>query len=239
MLTETLRHIPFQPNLTLLMKHLHIKEHTPYAGRFAELAGQAQAIAQPKALYRLAFVEARGDDWVRVDGVRLTSRVLRVNLEHAHRLFAFVATCGVELADWAAGWDDLLERYWAEALCEAALYAALRRLEERVEERYQPGRTAVMTPGSLPDWPLQEQRPLFTLLGDPASAIGVRLSESMLMQPIKSISGIRFPTQEEFASCQLCPRERCPGRRASYQEGLYEAKYRSPGQIRPHQPDCP
>jgi hypothetical protein len=34
--------------------------------------------------------------------------------------------------------------------------------------------------------------------------------------PRKSVSGIYFPTEVSFFSCQLCPRERCEGRKARY-----------------------
>jgi len=52
--------------------------------------------------------------------------------------------------------------------------------------------------------------------------IGVTLTESMLMIPRKSISGIFFPTERMFFSCQLCPRENCPARESSYDETLKE-----------------
>ena len=45
-----------------------------------------------------------------------------------------------------------------------------------------------MNPGSLADWPMREQRPLFGLLGDTDAAIGVELMESYLMRPTKSVS---------------------------------------------------
>ena len=85
--------------------------------------------------------------------------------------------------------------------------------------------TAVMNPGSLTDWPLREQRPLFALLGDVRSAIGVELTDTLLMVPRKSVSGIVFVAEETFASCQLCPRYDCPNRRAPYEAGLFERKY--------------
>ena len=84
-----------------------------------------------------------------------------------------------------------------------------------------------MNPGSLPDWPIQQQRPLFQLLGDPNTAIGVELTASYLMEPNKSVSGIRFPTEERFESCMLCPRQDCPGRRSAYDPELYDQKYRA------------
>jgi predicted transcriptional regulator len=46
------------------------------------------------------------------------------------------------------------------------------------------------------------------------------------MVPSKSVSGILFPTEQTFASCQLCPREGCPSRQAPYDPALYDKKYR-------------
>jgi hypothetical protein len=72
----------------------------------------------------------------------------------------------------------------------------------------------------LEDWPIEEQRPLFSILGDVEGSIGVRLNQSLLMIPGKSLSGIYFPTEIPFYSCQLCPRKSCPSRKASYDERL-------------------
>jgi len=58
--------------------------------------------------------------------------------------------------------------------------------------------------------------PLFTLFGKDAERLGVELTSSMLMKPRKSISGIAFHSHRVFISCQLCSRDRCPGRRAKY-----------------------
>jgi hypothetical protein len=121
---------------------------------------------------------------------------------------------------------DVLHRYWADVIKEQALRRAIRALNEDLSERYRPGRTSAMSPGSLEDWPLEEQRALFAILGNPEDAIGVRLSDSFLMVPTKSVSGIGFPTEQTFESCQLCPRQNCPGRRSPYDEGLYERRYR-------------
>ena len=218
--------IPFQLELTPLMKRLHIEEGSQDADDLIRLAHRAQAIAKPKALYKVALVESKGDNYVVIDGTTLTSRVLRVNLEEAHRVFPFVATCGIELDDWSSSIDDMLHRYWGDAIKEMALHSAIRALDEHLVDRYRPGRISAMNPGSLGDWPLPQQRALFAILGNTKDAIGVQLSDSSLMIPTKSVSGIQFPTEESFASCQLCPRENCPGRRTAYDETLYERKYR-------------
>ncbi len=217
--------IEFRPDVACLLDRLRVPAGSRYEEQLSGLAGEAQGVARPKALCRIAYIEAKGDDHVIVDGHTLTSRVLRVNLEKAQRVFAYVATCGVELEEWSRSIGDVLRRYWADTIKEMALRAAVRALNEELEDRFRPGRTSSMSPGSLEDWPLEEQAVLFSILGNPEGAIGVRLSESLVMVPTKSVSGIRFPTEESFESCQLCPREGCPGRRAAYAPGLYQRKY--------------
>lgn len=233
MSTEIIDNIPFQLDLALLQDKLRVKKDSSYWGRLQSIVAEAQAIAQPKALYKVALVDEKGDDFVVLDGVRFSSRILRVNLDPAQRVFPYAATCGTELHDWADSLDDILERYWADVICELALRAAGEALATRLAARYQPGQTASMNPGSLGDWPLKEQRALFQLLGNPEQAIGVRLLQSCLMVPSKSVSGIQFPTEEGFANCQLCPRVDCPGRRAPYDPELYDRKYK------PGTPDMP
>ena len=221
-----LNNIPFEPDRDQLLKRLRIKAGSRRVDDLKHMVSDAQAIAKPKALYKVSFIESRGDDHVVVDGVTFKSRVLVVNLAPVHRVFAYVATCGEELERWVSSIDDLLQKYWADTISEMALRSATEALHEHLDERYRPGKTSVMNPGSLPDWPLREQRPLFALLGDPERDIGVRLLDSLLMTPTKSVSGIRFSTEESFSSCQLCPRENCPSRRAPYDATLYDEKYR-------------
>ena len=82
-----------------------------------------------------------------------------------------------------------------------------------------------MHPGSgdVDVWPIEQQSELFFLLGDVYSAIGVELTESYLMLPTKSVSGIRFPTQKDFQSCMLCHRENCPERSAQFDQTLWDS----------------
>jgi len=208
------------------MKKLRVNQGSSAAKALQRIASDAQAIAKPKAIYKVAFIESKGEDHVVVDGITLTSRVLRVNLEQAHRVFPYVATCGTELDEWSSSINDSLQSYWADTIKEMALRSAREALVEHLKNRFRPGRLSRMNPGSLPDWPLREQRRLFALLGNPEETIGVQLTQSLIMIPLKSVSGIWFPTEVDFASCQLCPREQCPGRRAAYDETLYDRKYR-------------
>jgi hypothetical protein len=223
--TIVLDTIPFRVDMPALMQRLRVQEGNCALLELQALVAEAEALARPKALYGPAYIDAKGDEHVVVDGVKFTSRVLRVNLEHAYRVFPFVASCGMELHTWGEAISDMLLNYWAQAIKEQALRAATKALNEHLLRHFSPGKLATMNPGSLPSWPLKEQRPLFALLGNPQERIGVQLTESMLMVPNKSVSGLRFPTEESYENCQLCPRPSCPGRRADYDSSLYERKY--------------
>ena len=208
-----------------LLRRLHVSPGSDTDDEARALIREAQPIARPKALYREAYVSSRDEQGVVIEGIRFTSRVLTVNLTEVYRVFAYVATCGTELDAWANAMDDVLHQYWCEEIKIAALGAATRALGEHLGTHYSLGKTSTMNPGSLSDWPLLAQRPLFALLGDPTASLGVSLTQSCLMMPNKSVSGIRFPTEESFASCQLCQNLDCPNRRAPYDSDLWERRY--------------
>lgn len=218
--------IPFELNIDSLMKRLRVQENSRYADNLLTLVHDAQEIVKPKALFKTVYIEAKYDDHVVINGIELKSRVLRVNLEEAHRVFPFVATCGMEIEDWARSIDDFMKSFWAETIKDIALRSAMKALNKHIDEYYSPGLTSRMSPGSLKDWPIGEQRTLFSILGDTKESIGVQLTGSLMMIPTKSVSGILFPTEVSFESCQLCPRENCPGRRVPYDKDLYDRKYR-------------
>jgi len=201
------------------------------AGAFLDdirsLAREAEAVAKPKGLYKLAAVECGEDTVVQIDGVTFNSRILCVNLKEAHRVFPFLATCGVELDAWSETVADVMHRFWADKIKEAALGIAIQALGDDLAARYRPGKHAAMNPGSLADWPVSQQKPLFALFGGAAAAIGVRLNDSFTMSPIKSVSGLWFETEQGFQNCQLCPRGKCPNRRAPYDPHLFAEKYQA------------
>jgi hypothetical protein len=217
--------IPYEPDLASLMRRVRVKEGSPRAAELAELVEEARPLACPRALYMTSYIQERGEGFVVIEGVRFDSRVLGVNLANTYRVFPYLATCGQELQAWADRQEDMVHNYWAEAVKEQALRSALEAVYEHMLDHYQPGETASMSPGSLADWPITQQQVLFQLFGSYADAIGVCLTDSMLMIPTKSVSGIRFPNQDDFQSCQLCPREGCPGRRAVFDPELYDQKF--------------
>nr|WP_276538490.1 vitamin B12 dependent-methionine synthase activation domain-containing protein [Dehalobacterium formicoaceticum] len=208
-----------------LFNHIHLKETASYAKKVDKLIEEALAIGKPQIAYKLAYVDEKGDDYVVIDGIKFTSKILPINLADSNRVAAFVVTSGTELEEWSKAFDDAFGKLVADGIKEEILRSATLKLFPDISEEFDFGKTAMMNPGSLPEWPLEEQKPLFKLLGDVKGLIGVELSESCLMEPIKSESGFYFPTESNYANCQLCLHEKCPDRKAPFDKDLYENKY--------------
>ena len=207
--------IPFTLDDDDLMRRSRVEPGTDDAKAFAELIDRAREVGRPKALYTEAFIEApRGDDTVTIDGITFTSRTLRRNLDGIGRVFPFVATCGHEMDEVELPADDFLAPFWWDTIKAALLQAAGTHLNEHLARRFRLQKTSTMSPGSgdATVWPIEQQRPLFDLLDGVTGHIGVTLTDSFLMIPNKTVSGIRFPTEVDFRACQLCRRENCPSR---------------------------
>ena len=58
---------------------------------------KAQKIAKPKVLYKECFIQSKGEETITIDDIIFASRVLRMNLDQAERVFAYVTTCGKEV----------------------------------------------------------------------------------------------------------------------------------------------
>lgn len=208
-----------------VLPRLRVSPESSDADAVRALLDRVSPLIRPKAIYDLCYVGGKTATTVEIGGVVFRSRVLRVNLDGTHRVFPYIATCGTELEDVPSLPDDPVHRYWLEEIKAMALSAASAHLRQHIEDKYKPGRMSQMAPGSLQDWPITQQTQLFSLFGDVEARIGVRLTDSFLMLPLKSVSGILFPTEISFESCRLCPRAVCPGRCAPYDENLWAERY--------------
>jgi len=225
---EVIDHIPLNLEPGDMARRLRIRPERAGSVQIEELLELAESKIDLRALYDISYVGMRDAGSVEVGGVVFRSRVLRHNLDGAQKVFPYIMTIGPELEKTASSLGDLLRQYYLEEIANTALEQGASWLAEKLQERWGFPGLSNMSPGSLEDWPITEQRPLFSLFGDTEKTIGVKLTDHLLMVPRKSISGILFPSEEGFTACQLCPREKCPSRRAPYDETL-AAEYRNRG----------
>lgn len=215
---EILNPIPVQVDPGAIKKMAHLPEGEEQ--RLLSLIEAAQSVMAAKAVYKVSYIDAKAEDSVIIGGALFKSKVLRKHLDKVERVFPYVVTIGEGVEDLEKTSGDALEKYYLDVIGNAAVVKARDHLKSRLANRYGLGGLSYLGPGQLKDWPLEEQKPLFSLLGDVERAVGVTLSGSLMMIPRKSLSGIYFPTEIPFTACQLCPREGCPSRKARYDEKL-------------------
>ena len=137
-------------------------------------------------------------------------------LEKADFLSVVVATLGEGVMALYKQYDkegDLIKAYLCDAFVNYQMDLMMKTWRESFVEMYDVGSTFPLSPGCC-DWDLAEQVLLFSLL-EP-EAIGVRLSESSVMYPLKSLSAIvgfgkDLPFMKE--ECLYCGRKNCNYRR--------------------------
>jgi hypothetical protein len=208
----------FQPHFDSVAQELRIKPGSNNALELHSLITAAVEVARPKAIYTIVSIEKQENELVRLNDTSFKSRLLCVNLDGVHRAFPYIVTCGTELDQWKNSISDPITHFFADHITGIALMTAMEGLIKHIRKHYGLSKTATMNPGSLADWPLQAQTPLFSLLGNPEKSIGVSLTDSLLMVPRQSVSGLLFETETNFVNCQLCPRENCSNRRAPYDQ---------------------
>jgi hypothetical protein len=182
-----------------------------------EYCHTAQKIARPKAAFAVAYLEELGKDHIKIGNVQFNSKLLAENLKETNKVIPYILTCGREIYEWAKGIDGFIEVFIAEQIKIETLSEASKFFHEYIRSNIFPEKSSTMNPGSLEDWPLSEQNKMFELLLEPAKEIGVELTQSCLMIPDKSVSGIVFQKEKSFVNCMLCQRENCSGRQIAYE----------------------
>lgn len=222
---EVLKNIPVNLELEAVLKKLHMRNKGENVERSVqEVIDMARPVARPKAVYDVSYVENKNGDSLDIGGIRFTGRVLGKNLAKVARVFPYVVTCGRELEEIEIPSGEFIKTYYLDQIKEVILSLARTYLEDYLKRKYALGKMSRMGPGtgSIDDWPLTQQKELFSIFGNVEELIGVTLTDKCLMFPIKSTSGIYFPTEVTFVSCQLCPREKCIGRKADYSPEMAE-----------------
>lgn len=179
-----------------------------------DLMDEADAIADPLAMYGVCPVEEG-----RVGGVDTGSDMVVSRLQDKARAFPYIVTCGPKLEEWSKQYaSDFLLEFWADEIKKRFLGIAAAEFRAHTKDRYHTsGHLTALNPGSLAGWPISGQEALFQMLGGPdfvKETIGVTYSDSFLMFPTKTISGIAFESETFYENCQYCPLDRCPNRRA-------------------------
>ena len=189
-----------------------------FADELADMIDEALPIADPVVFFGVCPVTA-DEAQVQVNRIPIPSDLAFDKLKDQNRCFPYICTCGSALEDWSKQYaGDLLAEYWADEIKKYYLMRIRMELTALLKEQYKTsGHLASLNPGSIAAWPISGQAELFAILGGREfveEQIGVIYTDSFLVLPSKSVSGIAFESETVYENCQHCPIENCPNRRA-------------------------
>lgn len=216
---EALDGFPIELSLEEALARLNIDERRAEKLQANEILKTAMSLIHPRAIHVQSSVTSHGRDNVRIGGVDFASRILTKNLDGTETVFPYIITIGEALETEARASKNILGQLLLDELGNSALDASVRYLQSHISQKLGLKMICHMSPGQL-DWSISQQRQLFSMFDDVESKIGVKLTDSLLMIPRKSVSGIMFPTETPFTSCQLCQRRNCSSRKVPYDEAV-------------------
>jgi hypothetical protein len=95
-------------------------------------------------------------------------------------------------------------------------------LQNHLVRDYELQQISGLIPGHPASWPVKQTKELVSLLGNVEDSIGVRLTDSLVLMPVNSVSGILYPTKMRLERCHVCPNETCRERRTAYDPAVLE-----------------
>ena len=204
-------------------KALHVLEDD--LEEFEEVFDAVSPLIEPVLYYGEENILANDGHQVTIGDQTFESRILSVNLKDCIRVFPYVVTSGRKAYEFASGYKDDLYHFWAHGICEIALKLTMQQAFEKIKAHLKTRALNAMNPGSLADFPICNQKPLFDLLGNVEEETGITLTPTFLMVPVKSGSGLLYESEKHYQNCMLCPRTDCPNRRAPYDPNKFENEY--------------
>lgn len=178
----------------------------------ATVIATAEALARPEAVYTAVRITAFEHLTVRFEGGSFEGTLVQKAMAGAELIYIAICTIGDLLEKKV---DELIRADPVAAIAlDGAGISALRQVSQAVadliskEACRQDLSLGMHTQPGLEGWPLEQQRQIFSLL--PGHKIGVRLTESCLMIPRKSVSFV-IPCGKELndslSPCDLCSKK--------------------------------
>ena len=94
---EILDHMPVNLELREIRRRLHIEQREDWWNQVQALVEDAQSFISAKVANNVCYIEEKLEHGIMIDGISLTSKVLRRNLDKAERVFPYVISLGGDL----------------------------------------------------------------------------------------------------------------------------------------------
>ena len=212
--------IPVRFDRDEVVKKLYPRHAPKQISNLSNVLETAEELINAQAVYKFACIGGQDGKTIKIEDIKFKSRLLCELLHDKNSVVPYILTLEAALEKHARESNDLLHQYYFDILGNLALQKAEKYLKKILNDKHGLKNLSNLSPGSLKDWPIEEQKPFFSLFGKTEKLIGVTLTDKMLMIPAKSVSGIYFTSETEFIACRLCSRQNCQERRKPYSLSL-------------------
>jgi hypothetical protein len=191
--------------------------------KIEKLEGILEECVKPRLYYRYRPIDSINASVHLEGGPCLKSRKLSKTMKDCDEIICFIATIGDGIEKEIKRLTDenhLAGAYILDAMGSLAVESVVEKFYQRMSAKYRAeGRGVALrfSPGYC-DWPITDQKKIFSLFD--AFQLNVKLSESCLMQPRKSISGVfgitpfhMSPPTARYNPCSECQKRHCIARR--------------------------
>lgn len=144
-----------------------------------------------------------------------TGKIVTNQLRYLEKAAWYICTIGEKLPDYSRilmEEGDIMEGYVADVAGNLIVETAIDKLHSLLEDQMAKNGLLITnrySPGYC-EWDIREQKKLFSLF--PENYLGVRLTETSLMQPIKTVSGvigIGEKVKNNPYTCDYCTQQNC------------------------------
>ena len=184
-----------------------------------QVYSEINEICVPQYLYEIYPGKVLSNLSIMIDNTDFrTGRIITSYLSGTDEFCVYVTTAGKAYDDYklaARKEDDLVKEFIADSIGSVIAEACVAKIEDELSKIPGKEHTYPYSPGYC-GWKLTEQQKLFSLL--PNSPCGITLTDSCLMLPIKSTSGIIAlgdKIERRAYSCAICNNINCYKRNES------------------------
>lgn len=206
-----------------LLERLHCEdtEAEPFV-RALELLEEARPYLKPAFAVKEFTIEQHQPEGITVNGCFFNSKIVAKKLQNEKTVFAYIATSGRRICEFIKKYDDILDEYLLDQIAYLSYLQAMEKMSLEIENLFGIEKHIRLCPGSVIDWSVGDVKKIFVLMDGLYQDLDVSVLPSGLIEPLKSTSGLFYATDEEFASCEICPRAVCETRTAPFNGDLHD-----------------
>lgn len=187
-----------------------------FSRQIDEILESYRGLCKIRAAYRVVDVSAKKDYSLSVNNIMFDlNKTVTSQLKNAQKLAVFICTIGAQMETWSSqlfSEGDGVKAHFVDTIASVAIEKATDVLHDLIEQKMVEKGLSVtnrFSPGYC-GWPVSEQHLLFSFF--PSGSCGIELTESALMLPRKSTSGIMgigSSVKKEPYFCDRCANNDC------------------------------